>query len=40
VHNAHAAGDHDMGAGLLGNLAYQAAWRSDHTTAENILNSP
>ncbi|MFJ9026514.1 XRE family transcriptional regulator [Streptomyces sp. NPDC102259] len=38
LHNAHAAGDHDMGAGLLGDLAYQAAWRSDHTTAANILN--
>ncbi|UOB15349.1 hypothetical protein MQE23_42720 [Streptomyces sp. HP-A2021] len=38
LHNAHAAGDHDMGAGLLSDLAYQAAWRSDHTTAENILN--
>ncbi|MEU6603017.1 XRE family transcriptional regulator [Streptomyces flaveolus] len=38
LHNAHAAGDHDMGAGLLGDLAYQAAWRGDHTTATNILN--
>ncbi|WP_327188039.1 XRE family transcriptional regulator [Streptomyces sp. NBC_01334] len=38
LHNAHAARDHDMGAGLLGDLAYQAAWRSDHTTAANILN--
>ncbi|MFC9683288.1 XRE family transcriptional regulator [Streptomyces sp. NPDC056948] len=38
LHNAHAAGDHDMGAGLLGDLAYQAAWRRDHTTAANILN--
>lgn len=38
LHNAHAAGDHDMGAGLLGDLAYQAAWRRDHTTAVNILN--
>jgi hypothetical protein len=38
LHNAYAAGDHDMGAGLLGDLAYQAAWRRDHTTAANILN--
>ncbi|MDH6435953.1 hypothetical protein M2158_004493 [Streptomyces sp. SAI-144] len=34
---AHAAGDHDMGAGLLGDLAYQAAWRGDHPTAARIL---
>ncbi|MFM9812869.1 XRE family transcriptional regulator [Streptomyces scabiei] len=38
LHNAHAAGDRDMGAGLLGDLAYQAAWRGDHTTAANILD--
>jgi hypothetical protein len=38
LHNAHAADDHDMGAGLLGDLAYQAAWRGDHTTAASILN--
>lgn len=38
LHNAHAAGDHDMGAGLLGDLAYRAAGRGDHTTATNILN--
>jgi hypothetical protein len=37
LHNAHAAGDHDMGAGHLGDLAYQAAWRGDHTTAARIL---
>lgn len=37
LHNAHAAGDHDMGAGLLSDLAYQAAWRHDHTTAARIL---
>ncbi|MET7391800.1 XRE family transcriptional regulator [Streptomyces sp. NPDC005529] len=37
LHNTHAAGDHDMGAGLLGDLAYQAAWRKDHTTAASIL---
>ncbi|MFD6286350.1 XRE family transcriptional regulator [Streptomyces sp. NPDC060205] len=38
LHNAHAAGDHDRGAGLLGDLAYQAAWRGDHTTAAGILH--
>ncbi|WP_326762780.1 XRE family transcriptional regulator [Streptomyces phaeochromogenes] len=38
LHNAHAAGDHDLGAGLLGDLAYQAAWRGDHTTAASILH--
>ncbi|MCX2928552.1 XRE family transcriptional regulator [Streptomyces sp. NEAU-W12] len=38
LHHAHAAGDHDMGATLLGDLAYQAAWRRDHTTAADILN--
>ncbi|MEU6258640.1 XRE family transcriptional regulator [Streptomyces sp. NPDC047043] len=38
LHNAHAAGDHDMGAGLLSDLAYQAAWRGDHTTAASILH--
>ncbi|MEU6201381.1 hypothetical protein [Streptomyces sp. NPDC047061] len=37
LHNAHAAGDHDLGAGLLGDLAYQAAWRGDHTTSAHIL---
>ncbi|MEU6557092.1 hypothetical protein ABZ915_43660 [Streptomyces sp. NPDC046915] len=38
LHNAHAAGDHDIGAGLLSDLAYQAAWRGDHPTAARILN--
>ena len=38
LHNARAAGDHDMGAGLLSDLAYQATWRSDHTTAARILH--
>ncbi|ALO99897.1 hypothetical protein SHL15_8976 [Streptomyces hygroscopicus subsp. limoneus] len=38
LHNAHAAGDDDMGADLLGDLAYRAAWRGEHTTATNILN--
>lgn len=38
LHNAHAAGDHDMGAGLLSDLAYQATWRGDHATAAGILH--
>ncbi len=38
LHNAYAIGDNNLGAALLGDLAYQAAWRSDHTSAANILN--
>jgi hypothetical protein len=38
LHSARAAGDRDMGAGLLSDLAYQAAWRRDHATAASILN--
>lgn len=38
LHSAHAAGDHDLGAGLLSDLAYQASWRGDHTTAAHILH--
>ncbi|MEU6346272.1 XRE family transcriptional regulator [Streptomyces sp. NPDC046977] len=37
LHSAHAGGDRDMGANLLGDLAYQAAWRRDHATAAGIL---
>ncbi|MFD8079942.1 XRE family transcriptional regulator [Streptomyces sp. NPDC059718] len=37
LHSAHAGGDRDMGAALLGDLAYQAAWRTDHSTAAGIL---
>ncbi|MEU1500528.1 XRE family transcriptional regulator [Streptomyces sp. NPDC005732] len=37
LHSAHAAADPDMGAGILGDLAYQAAWRHDHPTAAVIL---
>ncbi|MGX1274780.1 hypothetical protein [Streptomyces phaeoluteigriseus] len=29
-----------MGAGLLSDLVYQAAWRGDHTTAAHTLNCP
>ncbi|MDH6612899.1 hypothetical protein M2163_009316 [Streptomyces sp. SAI-135] len=39
LRHAHAAGDRDLGAGLLGDLAYQAAWRRDHTAAAGILHS-
>jgi hypothetical protein len=38
LRNAHGAGGHDMGVGRLGDLAYQAAWRHDHTSAAGILN--
>ncbi|MEU3355155.1 helix-turn-helix transcriptional regulator [Streptomyces sp. NPDC037389] len=37
LHSAHASGDRDMGANLLGDLAYQASWRNDPRTAAHIL---
>ncbi|MFF4934587.1 XRE family transcriptional regulator [Streptomyces griseofuscus] len=37
LHSAHASGDHDMGAALLSDLAYQASWRNDPCTAARIL---
>ncbi|MET9887122.1 XRE family transcriptional regulator [Streptomyces sp. NPDC006430] len=37
LHSAHATGDPDLGAAMLGDLAYQAAWRKDHTTAADLL---
>jgi len=37
LHSAHARGDGDMGAALLGDLAYQASWRNDPHTAAGIL---
>ncbi|WP_420082939.1 XRE family transcriptional regulator (plasmid) [Streptomyces sp. JL4002] len=37
LHNAHAGNDRDMGAALLSDLAYQASWRDDPTTAAGIL---
>ncbi|QKZ23894.1 helix-turn-helix transcriptional regulator [Streptomyces chartreusis] len=37
LHAAHGGGDRDVGAALLGDLAYQAAWRDDPRTAVNIL---
>ncbi|WDN55947.1 XRE family transcriptional regulator (plasmid) [Streptomyces clavuligerus] len=37
LHSAHAAGDRDLGANALSDLAYQMTWRGDHTTAAAIL---
>ncbi|MFJ9379259.1 XRE family transcriptional regulator [Streptomyces sp. NPDC101455] len=37
LHSAHTGGDRDMGAALLGDLAYQASWRDDPRTAAGIL---
>ncbi|MFD7973397.1 XRE family transcriptional regulator [Streptomyces clavifer] len=37
LHSAHTTGDRDMGAAMLGDLAYQAAWCKDHPTAVGIL---
>lgn len=37
LHSAHAGGDRDMGAALLGDLAYQASWQNDPQTAAGIL---
>ncbi|MEU5444612.1 XRE family transcriptional regulator [Streptomyces griseofuscus] len=37
LHSAHASGDHDMGAALLSDLAYQASWRDDPCTAAHLL---
>lgn len=37
LQSAHAAGDRDMGAALLSDLAYQASWREDPGTAARIL---
>ncbi|WP_327722158.1 XRE family transcriptional regulator [Streptomyces sp. NBC_00490] len=37
LHSAHTGGDRDMGAALLGDLAYQASWRDDPPTAAGIL---
>ncbi|MFE9882663.1 XRE family transcriptional regulator [Streptomyces sp. NPDC005784] len=38
LHSAHTGGDRDMGAALLGDLAYQASWRDDPRTAAGILD--
>ncbi|GJF26525.1 multiprotein-bridging factor 1 family protein [Streptomyces sp. HO565] len=37
LHNSHAAGDTDRGAGLISDLAYQAAWQGDHALAGQLL---
>ncbi|MGC9500940.1 helix-turn-helix domain-containing protein [Streptomyces sp. WG7] len=37
LHNTHALGDTDRSAGLISDLAYQAAWRQDHTLAQDLL---
>ncbi|GHB81911.1 hypothetical protein GCM10010306_090430 [Streptomyces umbrinus] len=37
LHSAHTGSDRDMGAALLGDLAYQASWRDDPRTAAGIL---
>ncbi|MFI9604023.1 XRE family transcriptional regulator [Streptomyces sp. NPDC004069] len=37
LHSANSGGDRDMGAALLGDLAYQASWRRDPQTAAGIL---
>ncbi|MEU9891845.1 helix-turn-helix transcriptional regulator [Sphaerisporangium sp. NPDC051011] len=37
LHNAHTAGQHDLGAGILSDLAYQLLWLKDARTAADIL---
>ncbi|MGW5820072.1 helix-turn-helix transcriptional regulator [Streptomyces noursei] len=37
LHSAHAAGDRDLGAALLSDLAYQATWLASPKTAVQIL---
>lgn len=37
LHNTHALDDTDRGAGLISDLAYQAAWRNDHPLAQDLL---
>ncbi|WP_049580064.1 helix-turn-helix transcriptional regulator [Streptomyces sp. SBT349] len=37
LHSAHAAGDEDLGAGILSDLAYQAVWLRQPGTAVEIL---
>ncbi|WP_372410434.1 XRE family transcriptional regulator [Streptomyces luteireticuli] len=38
VHSAYACGDHDLGAGVLSDLAYQALWLRDPATSVAILD--
>ncbi len=37
LHSTHALGDTDRGAGIVSDLAYQAAWRQDHPLAQDLL---
>ncbi|MFB8441222.1 helix-turn-helix transcriptional regulator [Streptomyces niveus] len=37
LHNAHAAGQRDLGAGILSDLAYQLLWLKDARAAADIL---
>ncbi|MBB1260932.1 helix-turn-helix transcriptional regulator [Streptomyces alkaliterrae] len=37
LHNAHAASQRDLGAGILSDLAYQLLWLQDARTASDIL---
>ncbi|MFE3205780.1 helix-turn-helix domain-containing protein [Embleya sp. NPDC059237] len=37
LHSAHAGADHDLGAGILSDLAYQATWTGDPKSAVGIL---
>ncbi|MGW4781439.1 helix-turn-helix transcriptional regulator [Streptomyces filamentosus] len=37
LHNAHAAGQRDLGAGILSDLAYQLLWLQDARTAADML---
>ncbi|MFF1405132.1 XRE family transcriptional regulator [Streptomyces sp. NPDC058294] len=37
LHNSHATGDTDRGAGIISDLAYQATWQGDHTLAKQLL---
>ncbi|MFJ6898224.1 helix-turn-helix transcriptional regulator [Streptomyces hokutonensis] len=39
LHSAHASGDRDLGAGIMSDLAYQATWLKDPTTAAEILEN-
>jgi transcriptional regulator with XRE-family HTH domain len=38
LHSAHAGADHELGAGILSDLAYQATWTGQPRTAVDILD--
>jgi len=38
LHSAHAAGNRDLGAGVVGDLAYQATWLEDSQTSVDLLD--